>query len=353
MAAATAKPEPDPNALPIWSNKLKKPETYRSRRMAPEPVSLIPRPADIDMDIIREMYHSRAVTIAGMDPRLNATRIAERLGVSRARVDARMKEWTRHGLLRRFDVWPNPALFDRIGATVDVRVRDRFEKEDVLSRVRLIDGAVGGGDFVGEWITVQFIVPREADAQRTAKLLRELSGVAEVSPPVPWIRLEPKRPLSALDLRIIRVLRKYPTERLSTIARHVGISTRTMTTRYGRLVEDLEVWFVPVLDFRALAQPVLAVNLGLREGADPTLLSHAVRKNFPQSLEFLRAPFGPALPERTRVYFLLIPSTARVEDAERTLRSLPGVETSEALLMIRMFSFPEAFDRLLAEERRR
>ncbi len=321
--------------------------------MAPDPVSVIPRPTDIDMDIIREMYHSRAVTIAGMDPRLNASRIARRLGMSRARVDARMKEWTRYGLLQRFDVWPNPALFDRIGVTLDVRVEDRFEKEEVLSRIRLIEGAVGGGDYVGEWITVQFVVPNEADAQRTAKLLRGISGVAEVGPPIPWIRLEPKRALSALDLRIIRVLRKFPTERLSTIARHVGISTRTVTTRYGRLVEDLEVWFVPVFDFRALAQPVAAVNLTLKENADPATLSHSVRKNFPQSLDFLRAPFGPALPERTLVFFLLLPSTARLEEAEQTLRRLPGVETSEMLLMIRMFSFPETFDRLIPADRSR
>lgn len=316
--------------------------------MDPEPVSVIPRPTDIDMDIIREMYHSRAVTVAGMDPRLNATRIAHRLGVSRARVDARMKEWTRYGLLRRFDVWPNPALFHRIGVTMDVRLQDRFEKQEVLSRIRLIDGAVGGGDYVGEWVTIQFVVPSEADAERTAKLLRGISGVAEVGTPIPWIRLEPKRALTPLDLRIIRVLRKYPTERLSAIARHVGISTRTMTTRYGRLVDDLAVWFVPVLDFRALAQPVLAVNLLVKDGADPTLLSHSIRKSFPQSLAFLRAPFGPALPERTRVFFLLIPSTARLEETERTLRSLPGVETSETLIMIRIFSFPETFDRLVA-----
>jgi len=123
-----------------------------------------------------------------------------------------------------------------------------------------------------------------------------------------------------------------------------------VTTRYGRLVDDLEVWFVPVFDFRALAQPVLAVNLGLKADADPALLAHAVRKSFPQSLTFRRAPFGPALPERMAVFFVLVPSTARVEETERSLRAMPGVETSETLVMIRMFSFPETFDRLVAAD---
>ena len=318
--------------------------------MTPSPVSVIPRPADLDLDIIREMYHGRGVTVAGMDPRLNASQIARRLGVSRARVDARMKDWTRYGFLQRFDVWPNPALFHRLGVTLDVRLRDRFEKEEILSRIGLIDGAVGAGDYVGDWITVQFVVSNEADALRRAKLLRGIAGVAEVEAAVPWIQLEPKRALSPLDLRILRVLRKYPTQTLATIARHVGISTRTMTTRYGRLVDDLAVWFVPVLDFRALAQPVVMANLRLSEGADPELLSHLVRKAFPQSLEWARLPFGPVLPERVHVFFILGSSAARIEELEGALRRMPGVEFAETFVMIRQVSFPEMFDRLLGEE---
>jgi len=145
----------------------------------------------------------------------------------------------------------------------------------------------------------------------------------------------------------VRVLRQYPTHPLATIARHVGVSTRTITTRYGRLVGDLAVWFVPVLDFRALAQPVVSVNLGLSESASHELVSRTFRKAFPQSLEFVRTGFGPILPDRVAVFFALCPSAARVEELEGFLRGLPGVESVEAFLMIRIFSFPETFDRLV------
>lgn len=313
---------------------------------------VIPRPADFDIDILREMYRSRGVTIAGIDPRLNANRVAQRLGVSRARVDARLKEWTRYGLLQRLDVWPNPALFHRQGFTVDLRLADRFRKEEVIRRIGLIDGAVGGLDFVGDWITAQFVVPSEDDGRRTTQLLRAISGIVEVGTPIPWIRLEPTRGLTPLDRRILRVLRNYPTQSLSSIARHVGVSTRTMTTRYGRLVDDLAVWFVPVLDFRALSQPVLTVNVELTATADPGVASHAIRRAFPQTLEMVRTAFGPALPEHVRVFFVLCPSAARLEELEGFVRNIPGVAAVEMLVMIRVFSFPETFDRLIPADTR-
>jgi len=321
--------------------------------MHPHPPSIIPRPADIDIDILREMYRSGGVTVAGVDPRLKANRIAERLKVSRARVDSRLKEWTRYGLLQRFDVWPNPALFGLIGFTADLRLTDRFQKDEVIDRIGLVDGAVGGIDLAGDWISAQFVVPNEAEARRRTDLLRGLAGIAEVGAPILWARLEPTRGLTPLDLRIVRVLREYPTQPLSTIARHVGVSTRTITTRYGQLVDDLAVWFVPVLDFRALAQPVVSVNVNLSETANHELVSRSFRKAFPQSLEFVRTGFGPILPDRVAVFFALCPSAARVEELEGVLRGLPGVDSVEAMLMIRIFSFPGTFDRLVPAGRPR
>jgi hypothetical protein len=146
------------------------------------------------------------------------------------------------------------------------------------------------------------------------------------------------------------VLRARPRDSLSSIARHVGVSTRTITTRYGQLVDDLAVWFVPVLDFRALAQPVVSLSLQLGEDGDRESLFRSLRRAYPQSLEFVRTAFGPVLPDRTAVFFVLCPSAASVEELEAFVRHSPGVAGLEVLTLIRILSFPETFDRLLAED---
>ncbi|MGI0151505.1 MAG: AsnC family protein [Thermoplasmata archaeon] len=301
------------------------------------------------MDIFREMYRGGGVSVAGVDPRLNASRIASRRGVSRAKVAGRLREWAEYGLLQRYDVWPNPALLGRIGFTLDIRVADRFLKEELLERLAWIDGIVAGTDFFGDWITTQYLLRAPEEIRRCTQLVRGLSGVAEVGEPIPWAPLEPARALSPLDRRIVRVLRAFPKDALSEVARRVGVSTRTMTSRYGRLVEDRAVWFVPVFDFRALTQPVVSVSLTFSDGSQHGPASRAYRKAYPQSLELVRPGFGPVLPPNVAVFFTIIPSSARFEELERLARNLPGVQSTEILGMIRMFSFPGTIDRLMDE----
>jgi len=185
----------------------------------------------IDVDILREMFRGRKVTVAGIDPRLNVSRIAKRLHTSRARVAYRLRRWSETGFVRRYDVWPNPALFGLRGWGVNVRSTRRLQKPELFRRIGLVDGVVGAQEFVGDWSAVQLVAPDEGTARRRFRLLQGIEGVAEVTDPQPWTPLEPKRPLSPLDLRILRALRKAPRASLSEIARSVGVSSRTMTSR--------------------------------------------------------------------------------------------------------------------------
>ncbi len=316
--------------------------------MMPPHRDTLPRGVDLDLEMLRVMYASEGVSILGIDPRLNANRVARHLGISRARVASRLRAWAEYGFLARYDVWPNPALFGLTGATFDVRVADRLAKEEVLSRIGLVPGAVGGMDFLGEWLAATFVLPRDGDSRRTSALLRSLAGVAEVGEAIPWARPTSERALTPLEHRIVRVLRRYPTGSLASVARHVGVSTRTITSRYGRLLDERAVWFVPILDFRALAEPVLNLNLGFRAPADREAFARALRRAYPQSLEFRRAQFGPELPETLGSFFVVVRSAARIEELEHWIRSNPTVVSQETLTMKRLYSFPETIDRLLA-----
>jgi DNA-binding Lrp family transcriptional regulator len=307
------------------------------------------RPPDLDVDIYRELYGGRGVTTIGVDPRVNSSEVARRLKLSRARVASRLAEWTKSGLLQKFDVWPNPALLGYEVATVDLRVHDRLDKGAVVERLGVVEGLLGGLELLGPWMSLQFLARDAEEIGRRAALLRGLAGVAEVSPPVPWTPPEPARPLTPLDRRIVRVLRRYPRDPLSSIARHVGVSTRTITTRYGRLLDDRSVWFVPVLDFRALAGPALSLQIQLADPSDHDRVARALQKEYPHLLEFLRMEIGPQIPPALAIFIVLAPSAAGVEDVERFARSLPGVASLEVYTMLRMLSFPTTFDRLLAE----
>jgi len=302
----------------------------------------------LDIDILREMYRTRRVTVAGVDPRLNVSHIARRLRTSRTRIARRLNLWSEAGFIRRYDVWPNPALFHLVGWSVNLRFSNRLEKPEVFQRLGMVDGVVSAVEFLGDWTAVQFLTPDEEAGQRRKEMLRHLKGVEEVESLYPWRPLEPRAALSPLDLRILHALRQRPRGTLTEIARAVGISTRTMTTRYERLVESWSVWFVPVFDFTQLPLPIVSVNVDLEPGASGRRVSEAVLKQYPWTLEFGYGEFGPPETESFKTLFVTVPSVGAIEDLERLVWSVPGTKNVEALVMLRTHSFPAWFDELLS-----
>jgi len=306
------------------------------------------KPEALDMDLLREMYRGGAVNIAGIDPRLNATRIAKRLRVGRARVAARLRAWTASGLLVRYEVWLNPALIGWRGAAVNIRVEHPRVKAAVFHRLGMIDGAVMAMEFLGEWITLALVAPDAAALERRASLIRGLAGVKDVEPPIHWPVLEPQRRLTALDIRIVRALRERPTATLSDAAHRVGISTRTMTRRYSALVDDWAVWFVPIFDFRAISSPLVTLRILLRPEVDGDSVMRQIGAQFPLNLAFRDLIAGSSAQSEVNL-FVMPPSAAHLEDLEQFVSSIKGVVDLEMNIMIRLHSFRGWIDRHLEE----
>jgi len=300
-------------------------------------------PEPLDLDILREMYRDSPANLAAIDPRLNATRIAKRLRVGRARVAARLKAWNKSGFLVRYDVWLNPALIGWQGAWVSIRVDHPHAKPTLLGHLAMIEGAVSGLELIGEWVSLGLVAPDAASLERRIGLVRGLAGVRSIEDPVLWDLPKPKRALSALDIRIVRALREHPTATLSDTARRVGISTRTMTRRYSALIDDSAVWFVPILDFRAISYPVVSVGVTLRPEAGRETVARQIRTRYPLTLDIGASVAGsPA-----HIFFVVPPSAAHLEELERFVGAIKGVINVEAQVMVRIHCFSSWFDRHL------
>ena len=304
-------------------------------------------PESLDLRILQEMYRGGAPNLAGIDPRLNATRIAKNLRIGRARVASRLKAWNGSGFLERYDVWLNPALFGWQGAWVAIRVSSPRVKPELFDRLSLIDGVVSGLEFLGDWLSVGLVTPDAASLQRTLGIVRGLNGVADLEPPMMWALPPPRRQLTPLDIRIVRALRERPMATLHETARRVGISTRTMTRRYSELLEDWAVWFVPVFDFRVLMRPVVSLSLELDGKGNRTAIGREIRNRYPLTLEFQNSQVGPPIGRDEQVLIVLPPSAAHLEELDRFVASLKGVAGQELNVMVRSRSIPEWFNRHL------
>ncbi len=307
------------------------------------------RPESLDLDIFREMSGGGAITLPGIDPRLNPTRIARRLRVGRARVALRLKAWRDAGFLVGYDVWLNPALFGAVGAWYSVRVDRPGVKPALLSRLGLLDGAVSSMEYLGDWVTFSGVVAEPSEFARVRELLGGFAGVREVAPPDPWPVVEPRRALTPLDVRILRALRRAPTATLGAVATRAGISARTMTRRYDELITDRAAWFVPVFDFRAVSSPIVGLLVTLAPGANPAALLRGIRSRYPLVLEFAGGASGPPDGPTVHSFIVFPPSSAHLEELDRHVAALDGVVEEESNVMVRMHTFPNWFDRRLAD----
>jgi DNA-binding Lrp family transcriptional regulator len=302
---------------------------------------------ELDREILGQIYPSGRITIAGVDPRVSVSRMSRTLRTSRGRIAARLRAWQRAGMLLGYDVWPNPGVFGLAGLSVDLRVKDPLAKAELWRRVGLVDGAVQGLEFLGEWVSVQLVAPDPGTLRRRVRLLAQIEGVAEVGAAIEWPAFETRRPLSPLDLRIVRALREAPTASLATIAHRAGVSARTMTDRYARLLDEQAVWFVPMYDFTRLASPVIGVTVNLANPNSHAEIARAMRPRLPSFLVFDWVGSRPAGGERLLGVIVLGDSAASVEEVQRAAAATAGVTGSEANVLVRVLSFPETFDALL------
>lgn len=308
----------------------------------------IHNPDHLDIAILRSMYRGGAINLAGIDPRLNASRIAHVLRLGRARVAARLRTWREVGFLQKFDVLVNPAHFGWVGGLVSLRVDDPRHKAVVLQRASRLDGAIGATEFVGPWVSVSLVGSSRAALERRAALLSEAGHVVEVDGPYTWNAPAPPHALSPLDLRIVRALRASPTAALATVARRVGISTRTMTRRYRKLLDEGSVWFIPVYDFRKVRRPVVFVGVGLKEGGDPHVVLRRILGEYPLSCEMGAAGVRLEAAGQDVLVCVLPDTPAHFEEVGRFVESLPGVRAVETQLLIRNYAFPDWVDEQLS-----
>ena len=302
---------------------------------------------ELDLAILRRMYRNGLVNLAGIDPRLNATRVARSLGIGRARVAARLQAWRASGFLQNYSVWLNPAYIGWHGAWVALRVDRSSAKAELFRRASWVDGVVSGMDYLGEWVSLSVVAPDPASLERRVGLLRNLGGVVDAEPPLPWRVPEPRRALTPLDIRIVRALRQHPTATLGAIARRVGVSTRTMTRKYSALIEDWAVWFVPMFDFRRIARPVVALTVKVAAGTAHEPVVRRIRAQFPLMLESASGVVGIEAAANEMFLAVVLPSIAVLEELEQLARSPPGVTYVETNVIVRMYDFPDWFDRHL------
>lgn len=302
----------------------------------------------LDADILREMWRDQRLIWGGLDPRLSTTGIADRLGVDRTTVWARLKAWRQEGFLVRQEVIPNPALFGAGVAVGDLRVEDPQARPQALEALRLVDGILSGLDQVGPYTLLLYASESQAALERCRRLVGRLPSVDEVSMCVPFEppanTLEP----TGTDWRILSALRASPDAPLHEVANDAGVSRRTLTRRYSDLLDADAIWSFPVLDFTSYRGAVLARFMAVLPDADgATGFVNACKEGLSQMVWWDALEHVSSEVEMDQAWvdvYCHLASAAEVEEVQTWLLGRDGVQGVEVFFPKEWFVVSSWFD---------
>ncbi len=308
----------------------------------------------LDLGILRELSRDQVIWFGRLDPRLSAAEIARKLGVDRGTVGARLRAWERSGFLRGHEVVPSPLLFGAAFAGGSVCVGDVAVKPRILQDLALVPGLVSAVDPVGPWMSLLYVFEDRGVLERSRQLLLRLEGIREATPCVPFRAPVPVVEPSRLDWRILKVLRTRASQRLSDIASEAHVSTKTLSRRLERLIRGRTVWYLPLLDFtRYTKATVTRLLVTLKGDVDSQRIAESIRARLPGMTQIVDARAmtdGVEASPRILDVGAHFDSVGEVEDRQRDIRALAGVEDVEVLFPRRFYVYPAWFDEHIRQE---
>lgn len=198
--------------------------------------------------------------------------IARHLNQNEQTVRDRIARLESNGVIRGYHLWPN---LRHVGLDV-VSVHWELEEppdDETLSRLEAVDGALGALRFYGPHVCFDLCNRGDSQRDRRLQVVAQLLGERhEVlwSHDLPFPRVD--RELSTLDWRILRARRANARLPATEVAEEVGVTAKTVRTRFDAMREEGSVDEYVSVDFASMtdAVPFILYVWFATDGPDPT-----------------------------------------------------------------------------------
>jgi DNA-binding Lrp family transcriptional regulator len=204
---------------------------------------------ELDFKIFKSVDFRPFGRMAGDLSRLNPWVIAKKVGADGNTVKSRIAKMKKAGFIKYFQIYPNYRLLGITGSAYLFPLDDVLDKCDMIDRCSLVDGVVQIHNFIGSNICVDFTYQDARDERRRLDLLCKLTRCD--SPEKFYERVMPPievESLSNSDWRIIKALRYDAFKPLSKVAKELGLTLKTVRSRFERMVQSNSIIIAPFID---------------------------------------------------------------------------------------------------------
>ena len=251
---------------------------------------------ELDFKIFKSVEFRPFGPSSGDLSRLNPWVIAKKVGADGNTVKLRLNKMKKSGFIQYFQIYPNFRLLDVQGAAYLFQVRDVLEKNEVIGKCALVDGVTEIHNFIGSSFCIDFTYLDSNDEGRRLQLFRHLTHCE--SPERFYERVMPpvEIDLTTVDWRIIKSLRYHAFKPLSTVAKELGLSAKTVRRRFDRMAQNNAIIIVPLVNPAGIPNTITHVILLYPDPARREAVLNAALEKFKDSCFLARtSPPGNAM----------------------------------------------------------
>jgi DNA-binding Lrp family transcriptional regulator len=264
------------------------------------------------------------------DCRTSYSSIGSQIGLTSKSVKARVKKMVRSGVIEKFVVRVNPAVFGYRTALVLVKTSHGITKDDVIQRVKEFGDLAYHVHHMGSTSVAALIIKEPLDEKIIQSLNDRLKPATVVGISVTELSAA-STDLSETDLRIIKcLLLSGARTEISDIAKEVGVSEKTTTRRLNRMKE------MRLLDFSLQCSP--AAMIGYIQFAIPITVAkfhyHNVLKRMYSEFQANILYMPSIIEPEDRLAFVLFGENVFVVDyVLARVNSFAGVNSADAYIL--------------------
>jgi DNA-binding Lrp family transcriptional regulator len=302
---------------------------------------------ELDVKILRVLISESAIAQSNSMVKLSLRRTASRLGADDMTVSNRFRRLQESGCMSRWQVLVNPSFFGYKILDMVVRASPESGKADMIRKIRLIHGVFAIQNFHGKTLKILLFYDSEEARSRDVELISRITNADSITTSRMALPRSETSRLSDTDVAIIQALFGDARKSSASIAKELGISSRTVRNRVKRLRRENTVFALPNLNLEGIAGSIPVylsytyANEGTKGAADRAVLSHF-------DANYLWGGFS----DRSHAFIVLSFSTmSEMKNALDWAREQPGIASAEVDLMTDLTYVPQTFRELLRSKR--
>jgi DNA-binding Lrp family transcriptional regulator len=298
---------------------------------------------ELDVKLFRALVSESLIAPSNVQVMSSLREIARKLGSDDMTVRNRFKKLQEAGCMSVWNLIVNPTFFGYKGVGIRIEAQPESAKADMMRKLRLIHGVVSLVNYLGAPMRIMLLYDTDESRSRSIELISRITNAEKVTLfkfGVP--RSETKR-LTDTDVSIIHALATDARKPSTTVAKELGLSSRTVRKRVEKLRRDKTLFTLPELKVGNITGLIPAdlsysyTNSTVKDSVDRAMLSH----------------FDPfylwgGLSDPENGYLVLsLPNMGAVHSSFDWAKEQTGISSAHLDIPIECISFPEKFGEFL------